>query len=126
MSDELMSCLTCLRVQRESDMLTVENPARGGASMTSFKLCMGCASAIAAALAGSREVTNVGDSLVDGNRQTPVGLGDSVTGADSARGGASDPRRTPEPPPSIYPGDARAESGSEVRTAPGRGRKTSS
>jgi hypothetical protein len=50
MADELMSCLTCLRVQLASDMLLVENPARDRASMASFRICMGCASAISAAL----------------------------------------------------------------------------
>jgi hypothetical protein len=59
MDDELMSCLTCLRVQLEKDMLTVENPARGGASMASFKLCMGCASAIAQAVAELRQKLEV-------------------------------------------------------------------
>ena len=50
MNDDLMSCLTCLRVQREGEMLVVENPARDRASMSSFRLCMGCATAVATAL----------------------------------------------------------------------------
>src|SRR5262249_52071888 len=54
MPDELMSCLTCLRVQLDSDMLLVENPARDRASMASFRICMGCASAILAALEAAR------------------------------------------------------------------------
>ena len=51
MEGDLMSCLTCLRVQLERDMLTIENPARDRAGDVSFKICMGCASAIAAAVA---------------------------------------------------------------------------
>lgn len=51
MGDDLMSCLTCLRVQLERDMLTIENPARDRAGDVSFKICMGCAAAIAAAVA---------------------------------------------------------------------------
>jgi len=54
MPDELMSCLTCLRVQLDSEMLLVENPARDRASMASFRICMGCASAISAALEAAR------------------------------------------------------------------------
>lgn len=54
MTGELMSCLTCLRVQPTDMMLTVENPVRGGASMQSFKLCMGCASAIAEAFTAAK------------------------------------------------------------------------
>jgi hypothetical protein len=51
MEGDLMSCLTCLRVQLEREMLTIENPARDRAGDVSFKICMGCASAIAAAVA---------------------------------------------------------------------------
>jgi len=51
MDEPMMSCLTCLRVQLERDMLTVENPARDRAGDVSFKICMGCASAISAAVA---------------------------------------------------------------------------
>jgi hypothetical protein len=54
MRDELMSCITCLRVQREGDMVLVENPARDRASMSHFRICMGCASAITAALEAAR------------------------------------------------------------------------
>jgi hypothetical protein len=51
MDDDLMSCLTCLRVQLEREMLVIENPARDRAGDVSFRICMGCASAIAAAVA---------------------------------------------------------------------------
>ena len=54
MSDELMSCITCLRVQRECEMVLVENPARDRASMASFRICVGCASAIVTALEAAR------------------------------------------------------------------------
>ena len=106
MSDELMSCLTCLRVQRQADMLLVENPARDRASMSSFRLCMGCASAIVAALAATKGFSHDGTKSVLGDEPRPTS--DRIP-ADSP-GGDSDPGGVPEhaekSPPAIDRRDA--------------------
>lgn len=83
-----MSCLTCLRVQREADMLTVENPARGGQSMGSFKLCMGCAAAIAAGLLALKEGKVA--TILDGRSDAVEAVGSSRIGVDSG-GAVADP-----------------------------------
>lgn len=124
MNDELMSCFTCLRVQLESEMITIFNPARGGQGLQSFKLCIGCVTAIAEALKEIDELKNVrdSDSTEHPNALVGHGLGDGSDSAAALHPG--DPERAAEPPPAINTSDAGIESGSEVRTAPGRGRKT--
>lgn len=104
MDGDLMSCLICLHVQPEAEMLPVEKPIRAGATMSNFKLCIGCASAIHEAYEAHKSggAPNAGDTgraadLVPEN-PAPAGDGRDVV-ADSG---------APEPAPESV---ARADDG---------------